>query len=65
MYAPKRIFFFDFDKIIPRLAMRWGGAALSQALHIYACVCRVCRVCRWCVVGVVGVSLVSWVSWIT
>lgn len=36
MYAPKRIFFFDFDKKSPRLATRWGGCSLSQALCKYA-----------------------------
>lgn len=32
MYAPKKSFFFDFDKMISCLATRWGGAALSQAV---------------------------------
>lgn len=44
MYAPKKSFFFDFDKMIPRLAKRWG-AVLSQALGANMHRCR----------GVVGV----------
>lgn len=31
MYAPKKIFFFDFDKMIPCLATRWG-VLLSQVV---------------------------------
>nr|DAN97294.1 MAG TPA: hypothetical protein [Caudoviricetes sp.] len=45
MYAPKRIFFFDFDKLAPRLATRWGGLLSLRALCIYA-TCAAVRVQR-------------------
>ena len=53
MYAPKRIFFFNFDKKTPRLATRWGELlSLRRCAYMHKYVG---------VVGVVGVvgALVS------
>lgn len=63
MYAPKKSFFFDFDKMTPRLATRWGGSSLRRlAVICFSVWCGVVCVvwCVWCVCDTGDVQ--AWVT---